>query len=200
MFGLTVTGNPPMKPTSEYTIIGKSFANTVTPAKVRAKETWVTDVRLPDMLHGRVVHPKTLGSTLLEVASLNKARYPNTQVVVKGNLVGVVAPTEWEAIGAAQQIAADTKWSDWKGLPGHTQLHTWMRDHADWKTTPVAKSEKNCGDVGPALAAAAKTHSATYELPFKPPLVARRAMRVPTARCTCTRTTRIRRRCGGRSR
>ena len=28
MFGLTVTGNPPMKPTSEYTIIGKSYANT----------------------------------------------------------------------------------------------------------------------------------------------------------------------------
>ena len=166
MFGLTVTGNPPMKPTSEYTIVGKSFANTVTPAKVRAKETWVTDVRLPGMLHGRVVHPKTLGSTLLQVAALNKTRYPNTQVVVKGNLVGVVAATEWEAIGAAQQIAADTKWSDWKGLPGHTQLHSWMRDHADWKTTPVAKSQKNCGDVGPALAAAVKSLSASYELPF----------------------------------
>ena len=108
MFGLTVTGNPPMKPTSEYTIIGKSYANSVTPSKVSAKETWVTDVRLPDMLHGRVVHPKTLGSTLVSVGDLNKSRYPNAQLIVKGNLVGVVAPTEWEAIGAAQQIAADT--------------------------------------------------------------------------------------------
>ena len=58
MFGLTVTGNPPMKPVSQYTIIGKSYANTVTPAKVAGKETWVTDVRLPNMLHGRVVHPE----------------------------------------------------------------------------------------------------------------------------------------------
>jgi CO/xanthine dehydrogenase Mo-binding subunit len=166
MFGLTVTGNPPVKPVSQYTIIGKSYANTVTPSKVAAKEVWVTDVRLPNMLHGRVVHPKTLGSTLISAGELNKTRYPNAQVVVKGNLVGVVAPTEWEAIGASQQVAADTKWSEWKGLPGHTGLHAWLRESADWKTTPVSKSEKNRGDVAPALATAVKTLSASYELPY----------------------------------
>lgn len=166
MFGLTVTGTPPMKATRDYTIIGKSFANTVTPSKVRAKETWVTDVRLPDMLHGRVVHPKTLGSTLVSVAELDKARYPNARVVVKGNLVGVVAPTEWEAMGASQQVAADTTWTEWKGLPGHEQLYTWLREKADWTTTPVTKSDKSHGAVAPALASAAKTLSASYELPF----------------------------------
>ena len=166
MFGLTVTGNPPMKPASQYTIIGKSYANSVTPSKVSARETWVTDVRLPGMWHGRVVHPKTLGSTLVKVGDLDKSRYPNAQLVVKGNLVGVVAPTEWEAIGAAQQMAADTQWTEWKGLPGHTQLHKWLREEADWKTTPATKSAKNTGDVAPALAAAAKTLTASYELPF----------------------------------
>jgi len=166
MFGLTVTGNPPMKPVSQYTIIGKSYANTVTPSKVTGKEVWVTDVRLPNMLHGRVVHPKTLGSTLISVGELNKTRYPNAQVVVKGNLVGVVAPSEWEAIGASQQVAADTKWSEWKGLPGHTRLHAWLRENADWKTTPVSKSDKSRGAVAPALATASKTLAASYELPF----------------------------------
>jgi CO/xanthine dehydrogenase Mo-binding subunit len=166
MFGLTVTGNPPMKPTASYTIIGKSFANSVTPSKVMAKETWVTDVRLPNMLHGRVVHPKTLGSTLVAVADLDKAKYPNAKVVVKGNLVGVVAPTEWEAIGASQQIAADTTWTDWKGLPGHERLYGWLRNEADWKTTPVAKSEASHGEVAPALAAASTKLSTSYELPF----------------------------------
>ena len=166
MFGLTVTGNPPMKPTSEYTIVGKSYANTVTPSKVSAKEVWVTDVRVPNMLHGRVVHPRTLGSTLISVGELDKKRYPNAQVVVKGNLVGVVAPTEWEAIGASQQIAADTKWTEWKGLPGHVQLHAWLREKADWTTTPVSKSDKCRGDVAPALASASKSLSTSYELPF----------------------------------
>src|SRR6266849_4371598 len=166
MFGLTVTGTPPMKPVSQYTIIGKSYANTVTPSKVTGTEVWVTDVRLPNMLHGRVVHPKTLGSTLISVGSLNKTRYPNAQVVVKGNLVGVVAPTEWEAIGASQQIATATKWTEWKGLPGSTELFKWLREKADWRTTPVSISEKSHGAVAPALATAAKKLSATYELPF----------------------------------
>jgi nicotinate dehydrogenase subunit B len=166
LFGLTVTGNPPMKPTSEYTVIGKSYANAVTPSKVTGKELWVTNVRLPNMLHGRIVHPRTLGSTLVSVGALDKARYPNAQVVVKGNLVGVVAPTEWEAIGASQQVAAATKWTEWKGLPGHTQLYTWMRDRADWKTTPVSKSDKSRGDVAPALTSAAKSLSASYQIPF----------------------------------
>jgi CO/xanthine dehydrogenase Mo-binding subunit len=166
MFGLTVTGNPPMKPTGEYRIIGRSYKNSVTPSKVSATETWVTDVRLPGMLHGRVVHPKTLGSTLVKVGELNKSRYPNAQVIVKGNLVGVVAPTEWEAIGAAQQLAADTQWSDWKGLPASTDLFRWMREEADWKTTPPAKGDKNKGDAGSARGAAATSLTASYELPF----------------------------------
>jgi CO/xanthine dehydrogenase Mo-binding subunit len=166
MFGLTVTGDPPMKPTSQYTIIGKSFANTVTPSKIRAKEVWVTDVRLPNMLHARVVHPKTLGSTLVAAGQVDKTKFPNAQVVVKGNLVGVVAPTEWEAIRAAQQVAADTKWTDWKGLPGNTQLHSWLRTQADWKTTPESKGAKNRGDAGKAMPSATKTLTASYELPY----------------------------------
>ena len=166
MYGLTVTGNPPVKPTSEYTIIGRSYASTVTPSKVAAKEVWVTDVRLPDMLHGRVVHPKTLGSTLVSAGAVDKARYPNTRVVVKGNLVGVVAPTEWEAIQAAQQVAADTTWTEWKGLPGHEGLYNWLREQVDWEATPVSKSDKSRGEVTPALSSAAKSLSASYELPF----------------------------------
>ncbi len=61
IMGLTVEGNPPMKPVSEYTVIGKSFKNSIISSKVAAKETWATDVRLPGMLHARMVHPKTLG-------------------------------------------------------------------------------------------------------------------------------------------
>ena len=147
MMGLTVDGNPPMKPVSQYTVIGKSYRNSVTASKVAAKETWATDVRLPGMLHARMVHPKSLGSTLVSVGALDKAKFPNAQVIVKGNLVGVVAPTEWEAIRAAQQVAGATKWKDWKGLPGHARLFDYLKRDADWKTTRVAKSDKSKGDV-----------------------------------------------------
>jgi CO/xanthine dehydrogenase Mo-binding subunit len=163
--GLTVTGTPPMKPAGEYSIIGKSFKNSVTVSKVSAREQWATDVRLPGMLHGRMVHPKTLGSALISAGELDKTRFPNAQLVVKGNLVGVVAPTEWEAIRAAQQVAAATKWSEWKGLPGDANLFPHLRK-ADWTTTAVTKSDKTHGDIAPALAGAAKKLSATYEFPF----------------------------------
>jgi nicotinate dehydrogenase subunit B len=164
--GLRVEGDPPMKPVSQYTIIGKSYRNSVTTSKVTARENWATDVRLPGMVHARMVHPKTLGSKLVSAGELDKTRFPNAQVVVKGNLVGVVAPTEWEAIGAAQQVATATKWTDWKGLPGNANLFDYLRQSADWKATPVIKSDKTTGEVAPVLATAAKKLSATYEFSF----------------------------------
>jgi hypothetical protein len=84
MFGLTVDGNPPLKPVSDYTVIGKSFTNSVTVSKVTAKETWVTDVRLPGMLHARMVHPKTLGSKLVSVGALDKVAFPECTSGRKG--------------------------------------------------------------------------------------------------------------------
>jgi CO/xanthine dehydrogenase Mo-binding subunit len=166
IMGLTIEGNPPMKPVSEYTVIGKSFKNSITSSKVAAKEIWATDVRLPGMLHARVVHPKTLGSTLVSVGQLDKTKFPNSQVIVKGNLVGVVAPTEWEAIQAADHVAGSTKWTEWKGLPGNARLYQHLRDEADWTTAPVGKGGANKGDVGPALASAHKKLSASYQLPY----------------------------------
>ena len=166
IFGLAVEGNPPMKPVSEYTVIGKSFKNSIISSKVAAKETWATDVRLPGMMHGRMVHPKTLGSTLISAGELDKTKFPNSRVVVKGNLVGVVAPAEWEAIQAADQVASATKWSEWKGLPGNANLYQHLREKADWTSAPVEKSKTDKGDVGPVLPAAHKKHSATYQVPY----------------------------------
>src|SRR5581483_7152869 len=128
--------------------------------------TWATDVRLPGMLHARVVHPRTLGSTLVSAGQVDKAKFPNSQVIVKGNLVGVVAPTEWEAIQAADQVASTTKWSDWKGLPGNAKLYQHLREKSDWAAAPVEKSKAAKGDAGPVLASAHKKVSATYQLSY----------------------------------
>src|SRR5215469_7905746 len=74
MFGVSVEGNPPLKPVSQYSVIGKSVLNPVTASKVAAKEQWAVDVRLPEMLHARMVHPKSLGSTLVSAGALDKTR------------------------------------------------------------------------------------------------------------------------------
>src|SRR2546428_7097505 len=116
-----------MNPVRYCAVIDKSSPTPITFPKDTATEPWATDIRLPGMLHGRMVHPRTLGSTLISAGQLDKKKFPNSQVVVKGNLVGVVAPTEWEAIQASQQVAASTKWTEWKGLPGSAKLHDYLR-------------------------------------------------------------------------
>ena len=93
------------------------------------------------MLHGRVVHPATLGSRLHSHPSAqDKAKFPNSKVVVKGDMVAVAAPTEWEAVQASWSLAKSTKWSEWKGLPGKDKIYSSLREESDWKAAPVTKS------------------------------------------------------------
>lgn len=162
-FGLQVQGDPPLKPTSDYTIVGKPMMNSIVRPKVTGETMWVGDVKLPGMLHARVVHPATLGSTLIAAGSVDKSQYPGARVVVIGNLVAVVSESEWEAVQAAMQVAADTKWTEWKGLPGHDKLLEHLRDKVDWTDVPVDQGRANAGDV---TVTASKTHSGTYFVPF----------------------------------
>ena len=98
--------------------------------------------------------------------SSTSTKFPNTQLIVKGDLVAVVAPTEWEAIQASWQVAGDTKWTEWKGLPGKDKVYDHLRDESDWKAAPVAKGRKNTGDTKAAMDTSAKKLEATYRLPY----------------------------------
>ncbi len=162
--GITVTGTPPTKPTNQYTVIGTSQPMPTIPPIVTGTATYVANIRLPGMLHARMVRPKTFGSTLISVGELDKKAWPTAQVVVKGNLVAVVSPSEWEAIGAAQQVAAKTKWSDWSALPGSGNLYSTLRNRDYSVATMVVGTNK--GNAGAALATASKTMSRTYMRPY----------------------------------
>jgi len=164
--GLVVDGDPPLKPVSAYTIVGKPLKNPSLAGKVTAKTMYATDVKLPGMWHGRIVHPPTLGSTLVKAGRLDGKKFPNSRIVVTGSLVGVVASDEWEAIQAAKDVAASTEWTPWKGLPGHEGLFEYLREKIDWSAVPVTQGAANKGDAAAAISGAAKVHSASYEFPY----------------------------------
>ena len=161
--GLTVTGEPPTKPVSQFKVIGTSYPMPGIPDKVTGKTQWSCDVTLPGMLHARMVRPATLGSTLISVGALNKKLFPTAEVVSKGNLVAVVSPNEWEAIRAAQSVAASTKWTDWSGFSGSEDLTKALRAY---KWGAPSESRGKATDVMAALATAPKTISATYGQPY----------------------------------
>ncbi|WP_202949174.1 molybdopterin cofactor-binding domain-containing protein [Bradyrhizobium japonicum] len=161
--GLQVLGSPPLKAASAYTIVGKSYKNSMVRPKVSGETVWVGDVKLPGMLHARVVHPNTLGSKLIAAGEVDKTQFPGARVVVVGNLVAVVSDSEWEAVQAATQVAGNTKWTEWKGLPGHDRLLDHLRNDVNWGEIPSTRGPANRGDAD---VAAAKTHSGTYFMPF----------------------------------
>src|SRR5882724_3564987 len=161
--GFSVTGDPPMKPVSQFKVMGTSYPVPGIPAKVAGKTEWSCDVSLPGMLHARMVRPATLGSTLISVGVLDKKQFPTAEIVGKGNLLAVVSPDEWEAIGAAQAVAGSTKWTEWAGLPGSENLTKTLRER---KWGAPSESRGNAADVTPALAGAARKISVTYEQPY----------------------------------
>ena len=147
-------------------IVGKPFKNPNITAKVKAETLWASDVTLPGMWHGRVIHPPTLGSTLVKVGTLDVKKFRGSRLVVQGNFVGVVAPSEWDAVRAAWDVAASTEWTPWKGLPGHDKLFEHLREKVDWAALPVMNGAANKGDAIAAIRGAAKVHSASYEIPY----------------------------------
>jgi nicotinate dehydrogenase subunit B len=161
--GLTVTGDPPMRPLNQCKVMGTSFPVPGIPDKVTGKTQWSCDVTLPGMLHARMIRPATLGSTLISVGAVDKKQFPAAEMVKKGNLVAVVSPNEWEAISASRAVAAGTKWTDWAGLAGSENVTKTLRAH---KWNSPSESRGKPADVTAALANATKKISASYEQPY----------------------------------
>jgi nicotinate dehydrogenase subunit B len=129
-FNVAFTGTAPVKPTTEYKIVGTKFPRNDTPAKVSAQYTYMQYVRVPGMLHGRVVRPRGqrmygAGAKITSVDESSIRAIPGARVLRKGDFLGVVAENEWDAIRAAQQLKVT--WETPPALPGNAGLHEHMR-------------------------------------------------------------------------
>ncbi len=97
-FNLTLNPNAKRKPASEWTILGKPSRGSTSPPSSTGQFEFVHNVRVPGMLHGRVVRPPEVGATLVSVDESSVRAMPGfVKVVVKKNFVGVVAEKPWQA-------------------------------------------------------------------------------------------------------
>ena len=172
-FGMKVAPQAKPKNPADYTVVGQSVPRKDIPGKILADFTYIQDVRVPGMLHGRVVRPYGVHAKLESVDVSAVKDIPGfVQLVRRDNFLGVVCETEWGAIQAAAKLgsvlhpkgpdAYPAKWSKWDGLPAMDRIWDVVRD-AKGKTTMVA----NRGSVDNAMATAAKTLKATYQTPFQ---------------------------------
>ena len=162
-FSLNVVGPGTPKNPSEYTIVGKPVPREDLEPKILGHFKYVTDVRVPGMLHGRVIRPSGVGATFISVdESAAKSISGYVKTVVKNNFVGVVAENEWAAVQAAS--AVKVKWSEPKqAFPEQKTLYSYMRS-----ATPKATRETlKRGDTEAALSSAAKRVEASYDFPFQ---------------------------------
>jgi CO/xanthine dehydrogenase Mo-binding subunit len=160
--GLIATGKAKPKSPKDYSLVGTSPPRRDIPGKVFGDFEYVADMRLPNMMHGRVIRPPVAGATPVSVDEASLAAIRGAKVVRKADFIGVVAESEWDAIQAARALKVT-----WSAAPMPFVPHGDIYEHI--RTTPAAKREvaRSVGDVDKALAAGAKVVEAEYEWPFQ---------------------------------
>lgn len=157
-FEMPVDPKAEAKDPKTHSIVGKSIARVDIPEKVTGAFTYMQDLRVPGMLHGRVIRPAAYGAELKSVDEASVSDIPGVvQVVREKNFLGVVAETEWAAIKASRQLKA--KWSDWAGLPDQDGLYEHVRNSEIAENKVMGET----GDAKGALKRSTKVMSASYK-------------------------------------
>jgi CO/xanthine dehydrogenase Mo-binding subunit len=166
-----VAGSPGTKPVSAYKLVGTNPPRIDVPAKVNGSYTFVQNIRVPGMLHGRVVRPRGQGAygdgtapKVLSVDTSSIRSIPGAQVVRFGDsFVGVVAPQEYAAIQAAAQLKV--QWAALPVLPGVGNLWKQMREHDSAGQAP-ARIALNRGNFDSAYRSVAHKVEQTYKFHY----------------------------------
>jgi len=172
-FDMKVAPDVDTKDASTYSVVGQSVARTDIPGKVTGEFTYIQDVKVDGMLHGRVVRPYGVDAHLEHVDESGLSDIPGfVKLVRRKDFLGVVAETEWGAITAARRLGSklhpsgpddgQARWSSWNGLPKMENIWQTVRDTAGSNTSVASK-----GSVDMAVDQAARTVKATYRTPFQ---------------------------------
>jgi nicotinate dehydrogenase subunit B len=130
------------------------------PAKVTGTPVYVQDLRLPGMVHARVVRPPRPEATLTNLDTSTIERMPGVVAVVRnGSFLAVVAEREFQAIQAMRVLEAAARWSEGRKLP---RPNTFIQSLRSLPAQQGVVAERRQGG-----AAAAQTFQATFTRPYQ---------------------------------
>src|SRR5687768_11934220 len=134
-----IPGAAPLKPANAYDVVGTNAPRRDLPGKIAGRPSYVQDMVLAGMLHGRVVRPPHGFKKLLKAVDL-----PGVPTVRDGSFLGVLAEREEDAIAAAAKLRKKCTWEPAPPVPA--DIHAWLKQHvaerniAKEKSDPAAKA------------------------------------------------------------
>jgi isoquinoline 1-oxidoreductase beta subunit len=151
-----------LKPTNEFTLVGKPAKRLDTASKLDGSAVYGIDVKLPSMLHGAFAQCPTLGGKLASFDAVQAKTMPGVKDVVgTDNGVVVIADHYWQAYKALG--AVKIKWDT--GANASLDNDT-IRARLRKAANRNGRSVRNDGNAAAALKGAAKVVRATYEMPM----------------------------------
>jgi nicotinate dehydrogenase subunit B len=145
----------------EWTVLGKPIGRPDMPLMATGHFEYVHNVRLPGMLHGRVLRPPAVGATLISVDESSVKDLPGVvKVVTRKNFVGVVAEKPWQAIQAAEKLKVS--WTAGTGLPKQSEFYEGLRQQPS-RNLKLLDSK----DTQQTIATAATTLKSTFYHPYQ---------------------------------
>ena len=168
-FGHKITGIGSPKVAEQYTIVGTSSRRLDLLGKVTGQPSFVHDMELPDMVHGRVVRPPNYHARLVSVNEDEVRQMPGVLKVVRdGSFLGVIAEREEQAVKAMEALRAGAVWRNETEILPHEQIFEHLQSQPT-QDSLIKDGEPVAGPI-PAIETppdATQTVTATYYRPFQ---------------------------------
>jgi nicotinate dehydrogenase subunit B len=154
------SGTAKLKDPKTHRVMGKKLGRVDIPAKMTGGAAFIQDMRLPGMLHARMIRPPGYGATLQSVDIDAAAKLPGVRKIVRdGSFLAVIATKEWQAIQAMRALAASAKWSDGRELPEQARIFELIRGLPAKDTTILDRQAP--------IPEGARRFKAQYRRPYK---------------------------------
>jgi isoquinoline 1-oxidoreductase len=153
-----VDENVKVSPPEKWKISGTSVPKVNGASFVTGKHKFVSDMKLPGMLYGKVLRAPAFGATLSSVDVSTARKIKDVVVVQDGNFIGVAAPDQHTASRALAAIRAD-----WKTVPqpGRGEIFEHLK-----KTAEGGRDNDVSGDVGGAFENAPVRMQQTFQVDY----------------------------------
>jgi isoquinoline 1-oxidoreductase beta subunit len=159
---LTAPADVPLKDPKQFTLIGKPVKRLDTPSKTNGTAQFGLDVSIPGMLYAVVMRSPVFGGEVRTLDASEALKIPGVKVVEQiPSGVAIVATKFWAAKQGRDRLKVDWDLGPNAGLSTEQML----QDFAQTSQKP-GNLAKKVGDPAAALKGAAKTITATYDVPY----------------------------------